>query len=290
MIFPLIPVTASFGLAAMTARKTPLLHNWHTILLTNYAAQFVEYGLTAGLAFVLFYILLRRALAGRKIQPTFPSNHEMRREIFYSLQSMAVFAAIGLLATILDRLGWTRLYFRIDHYGWLYFFFSIAALIFLHDTWFYWTHRLMHWRPLFRLAHRVHHQSHNPSPWAAFAFHPIEAVIEGMIYPVVILFLPLHPLAALAWLIYMITMNVGGHLGFEILPPGFAQHWLFRWHNTSVHHNMHHSHIHCNYGLYFNLWDRLMHTNHARYEEHFDRVVDSNRDLRDRGNVHAKLL
>ena len=132
----------------------------------------------------------------------------------------------------------------------------------------------MHWRPLFKLAHRVHHQSHNPTPWAAFCFHPLEALIEAMIYPVVILFLPIHPLAALIWLLYMITMNVGGHLGFELFPAGFVRHRLFRWHNTSVHHNMHHSHINCNYGLYFNFWDRLMGTNHVKYEEHFDRITN----------------
>jgi lathosterol oxidase len=182
---------------------------------------------------------------------------------------------MGFGATILGRLHWTKLYYRIDHYGWVYFFFSIVAMIALHDTWFYWTHRAMHWRPLFKLAHRVHHQSHNPTPWAAFSFHPIEAVIESMIYPLVILFLPIHPLAALVWLVYMITMNVAGHLGFELFPRGFTEHRLLRWHNTSVHHNMHHSHIHCNYGLYFNFWDRLMRTNHVKYEEHFERVVGS---------------
>jgi sterol desaturase/sphingolipid hydroxylase (fatty acid hydroxylase superfamily) len=30
--------------------------------------------------------------------------------------------------------------------------------------------------------------------------------------------------------------------------------------------------VHCNYGLYFNIWDRLMRTNHARYEEEYERV------------------
>jgi sterol desaturase/sphingolipid hydroxylase (fatty acid hydroxylase superfamily) len=34
----------------------------------------------------------------------------------------------------------------------------------------------MHDRRLFRLVHRVHHRSHDPSPWAAYAFGPIEAL------------------------------------------------------------------------------------------------------------------
>lgn len=123
----------------------------------------------------------------------------------------------------------------------------------------------MHTRRLFPIMHRVHHLSHNPTPWAAFAFHPTEAVVQAIVFPIVALFMPLHPLTALVWLIYMTTLNVLGHLGFEILPRGFVRNWWTRWHNTSVHHNMHHRHVNCNYGLYFNIWDRLMKTNHPRY-------------------------
>ena len=132
----------------------------------------------------------------------------------------------------------------------------------------------MHWKPLFRVMHAVHHLSHNPTPWAAFAFHPTEAVVQAIIFPLAALFMPLHPLVAVGWLTYMTVMNVIGHLGFEILPRGFTTHWFGRWHNTSVHHNMHHRRTHCNYGLYFNLWDRVMGTNHARYEDEYRRITE----------------
>lgn len=265
----------SLPFAAVGGRHVPILHEWRQIFIANYVIQLIQYAVTAGLAFLIFYALLRGLFLNRKIQAAFPPFSDIRREIFYSLSSLAVFSMVGLFSICLQRLHYAQIYHRIDVHGWPYFFFSIAAMIVLHDTWFYWTHRLMHWRPLFKVAHRVHHLSHNPTPWAAFSFHPIEALIEAMIYPVIILVLPVHPLAALAWLLYMTTLNVGGHLGFELFPKGFAHHWLFCWHNTSVHHNMHHSHVHCNYGLYFNVWDRLMGTNHARYEDHFDEVVSS---------------
>ena len=38
---------------------------------------------------------------------------------------------------------------------------------------------------------------------------------------------------------------------------------------------MHHRFVRCNYGLYYNVWDRLMGTNHERYEDEFDRVKAS---------------
>jgi sterol desaturase/sphingolipid hydroxylase (fatty acid hydroxylase superfamily) len=251
----------------------PLFYRWQPILVHNYEGHLFSYTVTAGLAFFIFYVICRRWLAHRKVQPAFPRFSDVQREIFYSLLSMAVFAAVGFLTLMLKRGGLAHIYNRIGDHGWIYFGFSVLALIFLHDTWFYWTHRAMHWKPLFRLAHRVHHQSHNPTPWAAFAFHPLEALIESLMFPILVLVMPIHPLAAGWWLTYMIVMNVLGHLGYEVLPAGFARHRFFRWHNTSVHHNMHHNRVHCNYGLYFNIWDRLMGTNHPDYENQYDRVT-----------------
>lgn len=242
------------------------------LLSADYIGHLLRYLLFAGVAYLIFYVWLRRRVIGRKIQAAFPRSSDLRREVLYSLLSLAVFCAAGLLTAIFQKLGWGHIYTKVGRFGWPYLWFSVLALIFLHDTWFYWTHRLMHWKRLFPLVHRVHHLSHNPTPWASFSFHPFEAVVQAIIFPLVILFLPVHPLAALIWLLYMTGMNVLGHLGFEILPAGFLKSRVFRWHNTSVHHNMHHHYVHCNYGLYFNIWDRLMGTNHPRYEEEYERL------------------
>lgn len=40
----------------------------------------------------------------------------------------------------------------------LYLLLCIALLDYLHDTWFYWTHRLLHWRPIYKHVHRDHHR------------------------------------------------------------------------------------------------------------------------------------
>jgi sterol desaturase/sphingolipid hydroxylase (fatty acid hydroxylase superfamily) len=234
-----------------------------------YVAHIVRYALFAGIAYLLFYVFFRRKALRRKIQSAFPKSADLRREISYSLLSFVVFCGAGLLAITFHRLGWAHFYSKIGRHGWPYLWFSVVALIFMHDTWFYWTHRLMHWKPLFPIFHRVHHLSHNPTPWASFSFHPLEALIQAIFFPLAILILPVHPLAAGIWLGYMTFMNVMGHLGFEILPASFLRNRVLRWHNTSVHHNMHHRYTHFNYGLYFNIWDRLMGTNHPRYEEEF---------------------
>ena len=42
---------------------------------------------------------------------------------------------------------------------------------------FYWIHRLLHWPPLYRLAHSVHHRNINIGPWSGISMHPIETII-----------------------------------------------------------------------------------------------------------------
>ena len=35
---------------------------------------------------------------------------------------------------------------------------TVAALDLLQDAWFYWAHRLLHWQPLMRHVHYLHHR------------------------------------------------------------------------------------------------------------------------------------
>jgi sterol desaturase/sphingolipid hydroxylase (fatty acid hydroxylase superfamily) len=130
----------------------------------------------------------------------------------------------------------------------------------------------MHHPSIYRWVHKVHHLSTNPSPWAAMAFHPIEAVIEAGIIVVVVLMFPVHPLAIGIFLLFMMVYNVYGHLGYELYPAGFAHSKIGRWINTSVNHNQHHQHFKGNYGLYFLFWDRLMGTIRPDYEERFEEL------------------
>jgi Delta7-sterol 5-desaturase len=233
----------------------------------------LRYFLFAGSFYLVFYVWKNRKFWYAKIQQRYPENKHILREIGYSMLTVLIFGAIIILTIVAGKMGYTRVYHSVDEYGYFYFFFSIIVMVLLHDTYFYWTHRLMHWKPLFKLAHKTHHLSTNPTPFAAYAFHPVEAVVEVGIIPLIAFIMPYHPVAMLIFSLYSLLLNVMGHLGFEIFPKGFTSHRLFKWHNTSTHHNMHHRLVKCNYGLYFNIWDRLMKTNHPEYEQAFDHVV-----------------
>jgi sterol desaturase/sphingolipid hydroxylase (fatty acid hydroxylase superfamily) len=118
----------------------------------------------------------------------------------------------------------------------------------------------------------MHHRSTNPSPWAALAFHPLEAVVEAGIFPVLLMVMPLTSGHFPVFFVIMLVYNVYGHLGWEIYPKSFSRHWLGRWINTSVNHNQHHQFFKGNYGLYFLWWDRWMGTIRDDYEAGFEAV------------------
>lgn len=260
--------------------------------LLRYAKGFgidvLRYFLFAGGAFLIFYVLFKNTFSRFKIQQKFPEILHYKREIGYSFLSMLIFSFVGTCVFFLHKAGYTKIYTDIHAHSTLYFIFSVIAFIFAHDTYFYWSHRLIHHKSIYPYVHLIHHKSYNPSPWATFAFHPLEAIVQVAILPIMVFILPLHPLAIFIWSMYQLTLNVGGHLGFEFFRSGFTQRLHSRWSNTSTHHNMHHKFVNCNYGLYFNIWDSVMGTNHPKYHEEFENGVKRRQALKN--NTQAEGL
>ena len=154
-----------------------------------------RYFITAGIAFVIFYLLLNRVLANKKIQQRYPKTSDYVREIGYSTLPIMIFGFVPLIFIQTESISkYTTLYKNINEMGWLYFWSAFPIMIIMHDTYFYWMHRLMHHKKLFNLFHLVHHQSTNPSPWTAYAFHPLEAIIEAGILILFLFTIPIHKL------------------------------------------------------------------------------------------------
>ncbi|MFD2513031.1 sterol desaturase family protein [Pontibacter locisalis] len=233
----------------------------------------LRYVLIAGLAFLIFYVLMPKRLLARKVQALFPKQKDYVREVGYSFFTFLVFALVGVVISSKAVLPYTQIYSSISDYGWDYFMLSVVLALLLHDTYFYWTHRLMHHPRLFKLFHLTHHKSTNPSPWAAFAFSPLEAVVEAGVIVFIVLLIPIHKYAILLFLLLMTIYNVYGHLGYEIYPARVVNSRLGKWLNTSTSHNMHHKYFKGNYGLYFRFWDELLHTTHPHYDKTLAKLV-----------------
>ena len=252
---------------------------WGQVLFV-FIISVLRYVIIGGAAFLFFYVLLKHRSLFAKIQKKWPARSDYYREIFYSFLTFIFFAATPLVLNNPHIKPYTSIYRDIQERSMLYFWLVFPVMLIVHDTYFYWAHRIMHHPKLFSFFHKVHHKSTNPSPWASFSFQPAEAFIEsGIIYVFAFTF-SVHIIHILAFLVFMTLYNVYGHLGFEIFPRGFNRHWFFKWFNTSVNHNMHHQYFKGNYGLYFTWWDRLMNTMHREYDTRFDTVTSETTHLR----------
>jgi len=247
------------------------------IFFINFILLTLRYLFFSGIAFGIFWMWKKKYFEPYRIQSKFPESSKIKTEIIYSISTFFIFALVGVGIYVARITGNTKIYLSISDYGYPYFFFTIVLSIVLHDAYFYFIHRLMHQKLLFKHVHMVHHYSNNPSPFAAFSFHPIEAVLEAGIVPLIVVTFPIHPLAILSLLLFMTLLNVLGHLGYELYPNNFVKSKWTNWNNTSTHHNLHHQKFNCNYGLYFNWWDKLFNTNHESYSNEFIRIT-KNRD------------
>jgi ring-1,2-phenylacetyl-CoA epoxidase subunit PaaE len=132
----------------------------------------------------------------------------------------------------------------------------------------------MHHPRFYKFFHKVHHESTDPSPLTAFAFHPSEAVIEQLMHVVLPFLLPLNFGIIIAWQIFSMLNNVLAHLGYEIYPKGWVKFPLLQFKTASTHHNMHHQLFNGNYALYFTWWDKWMGTEFKEYETRHEQIFE----------------
>ncbi len=244
-----------------------------TIYTDVFGADLLRYVLGAGGTYLVINVFLAQRLVAQKIRRTVVPKGQIRREILVSIRTVLIFTAAGTSIAIGAEAGVITIYQDIATCGWAYFAVSVVALIVLHDTWFYWTHRALHYPPLFRRFHRLHHKSHQPTPFTSYSFDVGEAVVNAVYLPLVLIILPAHPIALFVFVTHMMLRNAMGHCGIEIFPANREGRPILGWLTSVTHHDLHHAHAGYNLGLYFSWWDRLMKTVHPNYLAEFARAA-----------------
>ena len=220
----------------------------------------LRYFFIAGGFYLFFYLWKPKLFIGRKINNKPHPPGQFWYEFNYSAFTSLIFALLGAGTVILWQKNVTSIYLEVADYGWLWLVLSVVVAMLIHETYYYWLHRWMHKPRIFKLIHKVHHNSLITSPWTAFSFHPIEGLLEGLILPIIVLIIPMHPYAILAHLSIMTLTSVINHLDIEIYPKGTLKNAFGKWWIGASHHSLHHQKFTCNYGLYFTFWDKWMKT------------------------------
>jgi ferredoxin-NADP reductase/sterol desaturase/sphingolipid hydroxylase (fatty acid hydroxylase superfamily) len=244
-------------------------------LIAMYCENLLWYAGFAFPFFFIFWIVGKKYFKKIRIQETERANlHHFKHDLGFSASTFLIFAIMDVCFLYLESKGYTRIYFDINEYGYLWLGLSFFIVLFIDDMFFYWSHRAMHTPSLYKFFHKVHHESTDPSPLTAFAFHPSEAVVEYIVAFVLPFLLPLNFGLIIAWQIFSMLNNVLGHLGYEIYPKGWVKFPILKFKTASTHHNMHHQLFNGNYALYFTWWDKWMGTEFKDYEARHEQIFE----------------
>lgn len=234
---------------------------------------FLRYLFISGVYHWIFYRLLHSKFQHRMLNPPPKSNQQYWMEIYRSAFTSLVFAFSGTFLLIFWQKGYTGIYLEWNAYPLWYLPISLFLAMLVHETYYYWLHRWMHRPKVFRVIHKWHHDSIETSSLTAFSFHPIESILQALIIPVILIFLPMHLLVLLLFLIIMTISATINHAGVEIYPKNFNRHWFGQWIIGASHHDLHHKEFRYNFGLYFTFWDKWMKTESPKSDEWFDQHV-----------------
>lgn len=234
---------------------------------------FVRYLILAGIYHHFFHYWMRDKYRSRFLNISKLSTKQIKKEIYRSAISAAIFTVLGMGMIILWQQGHTAIYTSFDAYPIWYTVLSVLLVLIIQDTFYYWLHRWMHLPKVYRLIHKEHHMSLRTSAYTSFSFHPLESLLQAIVLPLLILWLPLHIDVILFILIVMTLSATINHGGVEIYSAKWGRSRFARWLIGATHHDDHHKKFNYNYGLYFTFWDIWMGTETPDFKERFEKLT-----------------
>lgn len=140
--------------------------------------------------------------------------------------------------------------------------FQIAVFFVLEDAWHYWSHRALHWGPLYKSIHKIHHTYSAPFGMAAEYASPIEVAMLGIgtiFSPVLYSAITgdLHLLTMYSWIVLRLFQAIDAHSGYDF--PWSLHNFLPFWAGAD-HHDTHHEKFIGNYASSFRWWDYMLDT------------------------------
>jgi methylsterol monooxygenase len=134
---------------------------------------------------------------------------------------------------------------------------QIITFFIMEDTYHYWMHRLLHWGPMYRRVHRIHHQYAAPFGLAAEYASPWETLLLGIGTigaPLLVgaITRNLHLLTVMVWVTLRQFQAIDAHSGYDF--PWSLRHWMPFWGGADWH-DAHHKYFRGNYSSSFRYWD-----------------------------------
>ena len=240
------------------------------------------------LAYIVQYLVLGGLFESSHPEGSLRASDPARRarraaqvaaEVGSGLLSLAVTVVLAVLyMALLEPRTPFYGFFETREWTWAWGLGGLVAYVAAFDTHFYFSHWLLHeveW--LWMNIHFFHHGYKEPSAFAQFAVHPIEAAIQGPFgHFFVQLFFPVHPIQLAAMGFLSSAYAFAAHDGrFQALTN---YHW---YHHTKGRGRKHYF----NLGFLTSFWDRVMgtrwHPEHKLWKEWEARRAAGLADTRD---------
>ena len=238
-----------------------------------YIRNIVLLGAVAGGLHLYFYTFTKQ---GQKLKydprplmksgKQFSLGGQVRDNMFWSLGSGVFFwTTYEVLMFWAMANGWAPVLLWVDNPIWF------ALLFLLTPIWisfhFYWIHRLLHWPPLYKLAHGLHHRNINVGPWSGLSMHPLEHLLffSSILIHLVV---PAHPLHILFHMQHQSLTAATSHTGFENLLVKEEKSLAL----GTFHHQLHHRYFEVNYGNLQMPWDKWFGSFHDGTAEAHERM------------------
>ncbi|XP_030378254.1 fatty acid hydroxylase domain-containing protein 2 [Scaptodrosophila lebanonensis] len=118
--------------------------------------------------------------------------------------------------------------------------FDFACFVVLEEIMFYYSHRLLHHKAIYKYVHKKHHEWTSPVAAMTLYAHPVEHIVANLI-PVGFSLALLRSHIAVAWMVFALAImnSMNDHAGYS-----------FPWSGGSVRfHDYHHAKFNYNYGV-----------------------------------------
>ena len=171
----------------------------------------------------------------------FLGGQQLRDNVFYTLASgvtiWTIYECLMWLAYANDIAPTATL---ASNPVWFVLWFPLIGI--WYSFHFYWVHRLLHWQPMYRRFHSVHHRNVTIGPWSGFSMHPVEHLLylSSLFIHLVV---PSHPIHMLFHVYWLTLATATSHSGYEALVVGSGRTTI-----ATFFHQLHHRYFTCNYG------------------------------------------
>ena len=175
---------------------------------------------------------------------------QIKLEMIQANVAMPIMSLLTTLPFMMEIKGYSKLYdLTEDGPGWWYNILQFPFFIPFTDMCVYCIHRGLHHPMLYKRLHKPHHKWIMPTPFAAYAFHPIDGFLQSTPYHIFPFLFPLQKIVYVFMFIFINFWTIFIHDGEYVANNPVI--------NGAACHSIHHFAFNYNYGQYTTLWDRL---------------------------------